>query len=399
MKVGGGSPVRVSGPLAPFAAGFGSELTRQGYVESSLPAQLRLMAQFSGWLAQRQLEPGQMGPDRVEEFMVAGRGEGHRRMCSPRALEPLLGYLRGLGVIPGLVTRPARTPAGQVLEDYRRYLAEQRGLRPRTIAWYEQVAQRLLAGGPAGGVVLTRAGVMGFAERACGGRSTGSAQNVLGALRSFLRFAHVTGVIGQELASAVPTVGPVRAGLPRRLDRAEVARLLGSCDRGSRMGRRDFAVLTVLWRLGLRSEETAGLTLEDIDWPVGEIVVRGKGGRCDRLPLPVDVGKALVGYLRRGRPRSTSRVLFLRQRAPHVGMTRQGIASIVDAACQRAGIARVGPHALRHTAATEMLRGGASLTEVAQVLRHRRLLSTTTYTRVAEPALASLARPWLGVRS
>ncbi len=141
------------------------------------------------------------------------------------------------------------------------------------------------------GNALTRAGVMGFAERACGGRGTHSAQNVLGALRSFLRFAHVTGVIGQELASAVPTAGSVRAGLPRRLDRAEVARLLGSCDRGSRMGRRDFAVLTVLWRLGLRSAETAGLTLEDIDWPVGEVVVRGKGGRCDRLPLPVDGGR------------------------------------------------------------------------------------------------------------
>ncbi len=127
-------------------------------------------------------------------------------------------------------------------------------------------------------------------------------------------------------------------------------------------------------------------------------MVRGKGGRGDRLPLPVDVGKALVGYLRRGRPRSSSRVLFLRQRAPHVGMTRQAIGDIVNAACQRAGIARVGLHTLRHTAATEMLRGGASLTEVAQVLRHRRLLSTTTYTAVAEPALASLARPWLGVR-
>jgi len=182
-------------------------LTGQGDVESSLPAQLRLMAQLSGWLARRQLEPGQMGPDRVEEFMVASRGEGHRRMCSPRALEPLLGYLRGLGVIPGPVTRPARTPAGQVLEDYRRYLAEQRGLRPRTIAWYEQVTQRLPAGGVA---VLTRQGVMGFAERACGGRSTHSAQNVLGALRSFLRFAHVTGVIPQELASAVPTAQQAR---------------------------------------------------------------------------------------------------------------------------------------------------------------------------------------------
>ncbi|MGH8893535.1 MAG: tyrosine-type recombinase/integrase [Actinomycetes bacterium] len=159
-----------------------------------------------------------------------------------------------------------------------------------------------------------------------------------------------------------------------------MARLLASCDRRSTFGRRDYAVLTVLARLGLRAGEVAALELTDIDWRAGELVVRGKGRRQERLPLPADVGEALVGWLRRGRPRCEATTVFTTVRAPHRGLT-SGVSAIVRAACGRAGLPAIHAHRLRHTAATEMLRAGASLPEVGQVLRHPSVLTTAIYAR------------------
>jgi site-specific recombinase XerD len=217
------------------------------------------------------------------------------------------------------------------------------------------------------------------------------------ALRSLLGYLHVVGEIAGPLAWAVPAVASWRlAGLPAALEPGQVAALLASFDRGTGVGLRDFAMLTLLARLGLRAGEVAALTLDDISWRAGEITVRGKGNRSERLPLPADAGAAIAGYLREGRPvpfEGTRRV-FLRARAPHRGLTSGGVTQAVFSAGQRAGIGPVCAHRLRHSAATGMLRAGASLPEIGQVLRHRRLLSTAIYAKTDTKALRALARPW-----
>jgi integrase/recombinase XerD len=236
-----------------------------------------------------------------------------------------------------------------------------------------------------------------FCTRELPGRSPSVAANLAAGLRSFLRFLHVEGVVGAPLGQAVPPVAHRKGtGLPRGLPRGAVARLLASCDRRTRLGRRDFAILLLLARLGLRAGEIAGLSLDDIDWRAGEIVVHGKGARDDRLPLPDDVGTAIVGYLKRGRPKTDSRTVFLRAIAPTVALTPQGITWVVYSACDRAGLAKMGAHRLRHTLASDLLRSGGTLVEVGQILRHARVGTTAIYAKVDFAALAPLAQPWPG---
>jgi integrase/recombinase XerD len=216
-------------------------------------------------------------------------------------------------------------------------------------------------------------------------------------LRAFLRFLHLDGVIDRDLAGAVPSVASWRlAGLVKALDSRTVAQLLASCDRRTRVGRRDYAVLIVLSRLGLRAGEVAALRLADIDWRAGELSVRGKGSRHERLPLPSDVGDALAGWLSRGRPRCECVFVFTRAVAPLGGLSSGGVSTIVQRACRRAGLPVVGAHRLRHTAATEMLRAGGSLAEVGQVLRHRGRDVTSIYAKVDRLALAAVVARWPG---
>jgi site-specific recombinase XerD len=187
------------------------------------------------------------------------------------------------------------------------------------------------------------------------------------------------------------------SALPRGLDAEEVRALLASCDRGMAVGRRDFAILLMLVRLGVRRGEVAVLQLEDIDWRAGQIMVRGKGNRVERLPLPVDVGEALADYLCHGRPADAEgRSAFVRVNAPHRAMTASGVTQVVVSASKRAGIGEVTAHRLRHTAASELLRRGASLSEIGQLLRHRSELSTAIYAKVDRNRLRELARPWPG---
>ncbi len=217
-------------------------------------------------------------------------------------------------------------------------------------------------------------------------------------LRSLLGFLHVEGLIAESLIGAVPSAASWRlSGLPRFLEDDQAQALLDSCDPQSVTGRRDLAILTLLLRLGLRAGEVAGLSLEDVDWRAGELVVVGKGRRSERLPLPVDVGEAISGYLRDGRPGSAlDRTVFIRIKAPHRRLSTGGITQVVFAAGQRAGLGRIHAHRLRHTAATSMLRAGAPLAEIGQVLRHREALSTAIYAKVDRAALSSLSRPWPG---
>ena len=222
----------------------------------------------------------------------------------------------------------------------------------------------------------------------------------VGELRSLLRFLYLDGRISASLSESVPGVAVWHnTVLPPRLEPGQVTALLDSCDRATVTGRRDLAILTVLARLGLRAAEIAGLVLDDLDWRAGEIVVRGKATRVDRLPMPIDVGDAVVGYIGHGRPAVESRHVFLRRRAPLVGIDSTTVTTVVHFACRRAGVPQVGAHRLRHALASELVSAGAPLPEIAQLLRHRDLDSTAVYAKVDRTTLSSLARTWPGSAS
>jgi site-specific recombinase XerD len=220
------------------------------------------------------------------------------------------------------------------------------------------------------------------------------------ALRSFLRFLYQRGDITSDLASALPSVANWRLShLPKSLLPEQVERLLASCDRQTAIGRRDFAILLLLARLGLRAGEVVALTLEDLDWEAGAFTVHGKGNRREQLPLPEDAGDALVDYLRHGRPPCTSRRVFIRGRAPHQGFSSSvAVCDVVRRALVRAGLNPPfkGAHLLRHSLATSMLRGGASLGEIGDILRHCRPETTQIYAKVDLDALRALTPPWPG---
>ena len=397
--------VRVSGPLAAYRDGFAAELAGRGYTPGSAQHQVGLLAHLSRWLDSRGLGAADLTAARAEEFLAARRADGYTRELSGRGIAPLLGYLRGLGVVPAS-SQPAACPAAELLvQDYRRYLMRERGLAESTVGAYLGTARLFLCQREArpGGLDLehlTAGQVTGFVVQQCGRRRVAAAKVLVTGLRSLLRFLFLGGYTSRELAAAVPApAGFAGGGLPRGLDEEAVAALLGSCDRDTAVGRRDLAILTLLARLGLRAGEAAALTLDDLDWHRGEITVRGKGGRTGRLPLPADVGEAMADYLQHGRPRVACRAVFLRVRAPVGGLGRDSVGDVVVHACERAGLPRVGPHRLRHSAATAMLRGGASLAEVGQVLRQVQASTTAIYAKADRVALRALARPWPGAQA
>jgi site-specific recombinase XerD len=282
------------------------------------------------------------------------------------------------------------------------WLAWERGLAAATVLRYESTARRFLqqqamAGGvlkPAG---LTGADVNAFLLRECGRVSAGSAKGRVAELRAVLRFLYLQGLTPLRLGTAVPPVGGWRlAGLPPVMTAADVQLLLDSCDRGTDVGVRDFAIMTLVARLGLRSIEVARLELRDVDWRAGELVVRGKARRQDRLPLPADVGEALAAYLTRGRAPAGARRLFLTCRAPRRPIRADLVGDVVERACLRAGLPRVGPHRLRHALAAELLRRGAGLVAISQVLRHQDLATTALYAKVDLTTLRQVAQPWPG---
>jgi integrase/recombinase XerD len=397
---------RVTGPLEPYALGFAVELTRLGYTAHSATGQVGVVAHLSRWMASERLVVEDLVEPVVERYMAVRRAAGYTNYRTAKALVPLLGYLRGLGAAPPPSAPAVLTPVEELLARYHRYLIVERGLGGPTAHGYLDAVRPFLAGraGQEGGLELaglTAADVTAFVLAACPGRAIGPAKLTVTALRSLLRFLHVDGVLPVPLGEAVPSVAGWRlSGLPRALEAEQVDRLLEACDRHHAAGRRDLAIQLLLVRLGLRAGEVAALILDDIDWRAGELTVRGKGNRAERLPLPVDVGEAIADYLRDGRPATAAgRTVFVRLKAPHQQLTSGGITQVVFAAGQRAGLGKLHAHRLRHTAATAMLRAGAPLAEVGQVLRHRRALSTAIYAKVDRQALAVLARPWPGTLS
>jgi site-specific recombinase XerD len=395
------SRVRVSGPLAVHAAGFAGFLAEAGYTPLSAANQVRVLAHLSRWMEGRGLFPEELTGERLGEFLAARREAGYTCWLSERGLAPLTVFLRGLGAVP----EPERAaPGGAVdvlLGRYRAYLEAERGLAAGTVRHYLDQARGFLAGREGSLAGLGAAEVSVFVAGQCRLCGSGSAKMLVTALRSLLRFLAVEGLVVPGLQDAVPAVAGWRGGgLPKALPDGQVAALLAACDRETPAGRRDFAVLTLLARLGLRACEAAALELGDVDWRAGTVTVRGKGRREEQLPLPSDVGEALAGYLRDGRPPGgATRRVFLLSRAPGGGMSPEAVKAVVRNACRRAGLPEAGAHRLRHSAATGMLRAGAPLAEIGQVLRHRSMSTTAIYAKVDRGALAQLAMPWPGDRS
>jgi site-specific recombinase XerD len=396
--------VRITGPLSAFAARFADELANQGYKPSPARRQMWLLAHLSSWLGGEDLGAADLHASEVERFLRARRDAGYTYPRSVRAMQPILALLRGLGVAP---MPPLSAPGGPLeaaLERYHSYLMVERGLGSATARSYVDAVRPFLQGkvSPDGLALhldnLTAADVVSFVVRRCPQQGRSAAKLTVTALRSLLGFLHVDGIIAQSLAAVVPSVACRRlTGLPKGLEADQVRRLLASCDSRTPNGCRDLAVLTMLVRLGLRAGEVARLTLDDIDWRAGEIVVHGKAHCTERLPLPQDVGEAVAAYLRSGRPASANgRTVFVRIKAPHRPLSTCGVTQIVAAAARRAGLGRLHAHRLRHTAATQMLRAGASLPEIGQLLRHRRVMTTAIYAKVDRDRLRTIARPWPG---
>lgn len=395
----------VSGPLAAHAEDFRAALFGRGYTWGSAAHQIHLMAHVSRWLEAAGLGPGDLTAVCVERFVRDRRAEGYVHLISVRAMAPMLEYLRGLGIVPPEGRSAAGTAVEQVFDAYEHYLVAERALSAASIRAYLRVARRFLNSLSAGGDVALEAVdaalVTRFVLAECNGRGVAWSKATVTGLRSVLRYLHLEGQVTTLLTSAVPTAANWQlATLPRSVTEAQVSLLLGSCDRRSALGCRDAAIVTVLARLGLRAGEVAALRLADIDWRRGELLVHGKGGRQEILPLPADVGEAIVGWLRAGRPPDASGgAVFTRVRAPHDALAASGVAEVVRRACQRAGISEIGPHRLRHTTAAQILQEGGSLEEVGQVLRHSMLATTAIYAKVDMRALAMVARPWPGDRS
>lgn len=388
----------VTGPLAPFADDYREKLKERRYTRLSAVNLQRQMAQMSRWLEGRGLGSEELDEARIEAFLDCERAGGRDRSAMSRpGLMCLLELLRELGVVAAAI-QPMPSPTDVLIGSFQRYLLSERGLAAGTVRGYVDRASRFVAGLAGCDLrAVTAAEVTAAVLSESEAVSVSATQNFVASLRAFLRFCFMEGVIEVDLSqAALPVTGRRRSSLPRGIAEDAAAALLGSCDRRTAIGRRDYALLITLLRLGLRRGEAARIRLEDIDWRAGELVVVGKGGRRDRLPLPADVGEAIAAYLTRGRPRSERRELFLQARAPFEPIAAGTVASTVRRACRRAGVAEVGSHRLRHTVACEMVAAQVPLVQIAQVLRHRSLQSTAIYARVDLDRLRQLAQPWPG---
>jgi integrase/recombinase XerD len=391
--------VGVVGPLLGYVAGYAAMLEAGSYAERTVDGSVRLVAQLSRWLTNQGREVNDLSSVLLEEFLEARREAGYKTR-SQLAYAPLLKHLRQIGVLsePRLAVPLCATDT--LLDSYQRYLVGERGLVQTTVRAYIASARCFLAKRRASGEPslehLTPRDVTEAVLAECRRRKPGAAKRWLTELRSLLRFLEIEGQTRTGLLQAVPAVASWKGvSLPRYLTADEVARLLTGCDQhSSPVGRRDFAIITLLARLGLRSVEVANLKLDDIDWRRGEIAVQAKG-RYERLPLPSDVGQALASYLH-DRSRASCRSVFLAVLAPIEGLDASGIRSVVHRACRRAGLPPFGTHRLRHTAATQMLNAGASLAEVGQVLRHHDPQTTAIYAKVDRASLRGLAQCWPG---
>lgn len=391
---------RRPGALGPHVDGYRAALLALGYTSETVRGQLKVLGQLGRWMTARALTPADLNAAVLDGFLADRRRDGFRQAPYRRGVSVLLDYLVAAGM-----TRadwPHVTALDALIDGYRQWLLNDRGLAETTVLRYENTARRFLArhvpnGDIAQLATLTGATVNGFLLAEAGRCSVGAAKGRVAELRSLLRFLYLRGLVPLPPGTAVPPVaGWHNTGIPPTLPAGVIQQLLDSCDRSSPTGIRDYAIMMLVARLALRSIEVARLQLDDVDWRHGELVVRGKARRRDRLPVPVDVGQAVVAYLTKGRPRTSLRDLFMTCRAPRRPIRADLVGDVVERACRRRGLPNVGPHRLRHALATEMLAHGVTLTGISQVLRHRDLATTASYAKVDFISLRAVARPWPG---
>jgi len=387
----------VPGPLERYAPGFRSWLLARGYTPLTTVPQLQLMAHVSRWLEREGLTAGGLTGQEAARFLAARRAA--RRPRHPAGLRPLLDYLGGLGVIPPEPPSPPQDAASVLIAEFAEYLRCERGLAPMTVGAYSSRAARFLARyAPDGDPAAIAPGDVTAAVLAdASGLSAGAGQHLACALRAFLRYCHVRGLVSADVsAAALGVTGRRTTMLPWGLEPGTIGTLLAACDRDEPAGRRDYAVILLLARLGLRAGEAARLRLDDVSWRAGEIGIRGKGGHCDVLPLPSDAGAAIAAWLRDRRPALSFREVFTTVTAPTRPLTREAVGWIVRRTCARAGLEPFGPHRLRHSAACAMIGAKVPLAGIAQAMRHRSHGVTAIYARAGIDRLRPLARPWPG---
>jgi len=393
------------GPLGAHIGPFAQSQSVQGYARHSICQQVRLAAGFSHWLEQQGIPLCHISSDHLSRYLRDRARLGRSCSGDAAALRHVLDFLRHDGVIAAekVAARPL-TPAERCVHAYAQYLRDACALARATIINYVPFIRGFLTDrfgtGPVKLACLKAGDIVRFVQRQAPHLHLKRAKLLTTALRSFLRYARYCGDVALDLAAAVPIVANwSMPSIPRAIGAEQVRQLLTSIDRRTAIGRRDYAIVLLLARLGLRSGEVAFLELEDINWDAGQVSVQGKRDQRTALPLPADVGAAIAAYLRDGRPRSTSRRVFLRSKAPIRGfLSSCGIGSIIRHALYRAGLQAPtkGAHQFRHALATQMLRHGASLTEIGEVLRHRNPQTTTIYAKVDLKALRTLALPWPG---
>jgi site-specific recombinase XerD len=393
-----------SGPLGPYMDKLAALLFEQGYARQTGRLQLRLLGELSRWLQRRGLGVEDLDEQKIAKFLEqATQLRGYVRKTQA-VLGVLLDHLRDTGILPVPHVEMGDTPLGRVEREFARYLVEERGLSQATVArHFPLIRSFLIERFGTGSLLLSELGpadVTRFVLHYFSSRSACDCKAMVAALRSFFRFLLLNGGITIDLAQAVPRAAYWRlSGVPKSLPAEQIERLLKSCDRSRPVGQRDYALFLLLARLGLRAGEVVAMRLEDLDWKVGELTVRGKGRRQDRLPMPQDVGEALAAYLLHGRPHCSTRRVFVRTRAPYRELAQpSSICAIFGRALERAGLSPAfkGTHLLRHSLASEMLRRGASLGEIGEILRHRLPSTTEIYAKVDLDALRTLAQPWPG---
>jgi integrase/recombinase XerD len=395
----------LEGPLAAQIAAFARSAREEGYARQSRYRRVLLAAGFSRWLGQRAVRLRRISSEHPKRYLQSRARRVQVHNGDAAALRQFLGFLRRHGVIPAEKVSPHRlTPVEQEARAFEHYLRNERALARATCVNYVPFIRGFLTDrfgrGPVALSRLCAGDVVRFVQDQAPRLHLKRAKLLTSALRSFLRYARYRGEVTMDLAAAVPVVANwSMPSIPRAIGADQVRQLLASIDRRTATGRRDYAIVLLLARLGLRAGEVAFLELDDLDWNAAQVSVRGKGGQRTALPLPAEVGAAIAAYVRHGRPRSTSRRVFLRSKAPVRGFLSQcAIGSIIRHALQRTGIPAptTGAHQFRHALATQMLRHGASLTEIGEVLRHRSPETTTIYAKVDLQALRTLALPWPG---
>lgn len=392
------------GPLAQHLDAYVRLLEQQGYSKVSAREQLRAVARLSEWLAAGGRELRDMKEETIVRFLR--RNPQNIRRGDAATLYRLLGMLRDVRASKPKPPGARCSARDRATAEYRHYLLQERGLSQATALNYVPFVDLFLSerfrADRLNFAALRAPDITGFVRRHAHKLCPGRAQLLVTALRSFLRYLQHQGKIALSLAGCVPTVARWSfSALPKSLPPTAVRRVLDHCNRRTPSGRRDYAILLLLARLGLRAGEIVALSLEDFDWETGRITIRGKGGSWAQLPVPPDVGEAVAEYLRQDRPRCSSRRVFVRNRAPLAGFGNAStVSALVMRSLRRAGVdsPRKGAHLFRHSLAEDMLRHGASLDEIGELLRHQSADTTAIYAKVDLVALRTLALAWPGGR-